>query len=159
MSGQTITMDAAELERAVANAVNARLSAAAPNPAPAPAAAPAGMMPAASFGSVVSGPWGAPAMPMMPASSMASGSIPQPTGIALKMKLQLPDGSAVPFDLQLPAEAANPQALQAIVMQMVQAGWPITVYEPRNNGFGRGGGFGGGRGRWNGGGYGRGGRY
>lgn len=64
----------------------------------------------------------------------------QPTGLLLPLSFQTQAGQVSAY-LQLPAEAlANPQA---VVAQLIAAGWPIRIYQGNNGGGGGGGGGGG----------------
>lgn len=97
---------------------------------------------------------------------------PQPaqlpiTGISIPVKVETPIGS-VRVDLHFPAECGqSPQALQATIQALVQAGFPVDAWQSRGGqgGFGFGGnsgGYGGGygnRGGYGGGGYGGGRRW
>ncbi|MBN2024388.1 MAG: hypothetical protein JW809_16525 [Pirellulales bacterium] len=110
----------------------------------APGAAPGATM-AAGFGGMM--PAGQAAM--MPSAMMGVGAgTPQPTGLLLRAKMQMPDGSAAPCYLSFGPEAlaGGPQGVAQLVGQLMQAGWPIDLYPPRNN-YGGGGG-----GNWNNGG-------
>jgi uncharacterized membrane protein YgcG len=99
-----------------------------------------------------------------PAPAPAATGLPI-TGISIPVKIDTPLGS-VRIDLHLPAEfAASPQALQAAVQLLSNAGLPVDAWQPRNQGGGwgngggqSGGGWGGQRqGGYSGGGYRRGG--
>lgn len=108
---------------------------------------------------------GAPSpMGMMPGLGMQPG-FPTPTGVLMPVTTKLPDGSEVRGYVSFGPEFANPQALQGLVMQLVQSGM-TQPYRPKQYGNGGGGGGwnggGGGGGGWNGGGSGggyRGGGY
>lgn len=89
---------------------------------------------------------------------------PQPpqlpiTGISIPVKIETPIGS-VRVDLHLPAECGqSPQALQATIQALSQAGYPVDAWQRKESGWGGGSGnsgYGGGYG--NRGGYGGGGR-
>lgn len=163
MSGPSIILDEqamARLAEAAASAAVRAVSAGAPAPAASYAPAP-GAWPA----NVATGPWTPPTPAMLPAGAHP-GAAPSPSGIALKLTLQLPDGTEMPVDLQFGPEYANPQALQALAGHLLAAGWPLKTYQPRGNGFGNGfgrGRFGGGNGFGGGNNYGggfrRGGRW
>lgn len=88
---------------------------------------------------------------------------PQPpqlpiTGISIPVKIETPIGS-VRVDLHLPAECGqSPQALQATIQALSQAGYPVDAWQPRGGqggfgGYGGGGGGYGNRGGYGGGGY------
>lgn len=90
---------------------------------------------------------------MQPAGAMG---VPQCTGVMVPIELTGPDGSKVTLYLQYPAScAATPQAMFALVGGLIQQGYPVRTFAPRQNGWG-----GGGRGYRNGGGgYGGGGGW
>lgn len=68
-----------------------------------------------------------------PAPAPASTGLPI-TGISIPVKIDTPLGS-VRVDLHLPAEfAASPQALQAAVQLLSNAGLPVDAWQPRNSG-------------------------
>lgn len=89
-------------------------------------------------------------MPMQPAAQAG------PVGLLVQVSIPTPDGEAT-CHLQFgPEAAANPQA---VIHQLMQAGWPVKVWRSQGGGggfggggggFNRGGGGGGfgGRGRW-----------
>jgi len=85
-----------------------------------------------------------PASMMTPAMPMNS-PMPQPIGVLVRAKVGLPDGREMPVYLQFPAEVF--QNLPQFAAQIVQM-LPVDAYQPRQNGFGNGGGNGGG---WRGG--------
>lgn len=81
-------------------------------------------------------------------------SQPQPaalpiTGISIPVKMETPIGS-VRVDLHLPAECGqSPQALLGAIQLLVNAGYPVDAWQPReSNGGGWGGGNSGGGGGW-----------
>lgn len=82
-----------------------------------------------------------------PVISPGGGGV-RPMGLLVSVTVPTPNGE-VPCYLQLgPEAAANPQMA---VQQLMQAGWPVKCYPPRNQngwGGGQGGGFGGGRRGW-----------
>ena len=97
------------------------------------------------------------AQTQQPPAAPASGwQQPQPialpiTGISIPVKVETPIGS-VRVDLHFPAECGqSPQALQATIQALVQAGFPVDAWQPRG---GQGGGWGGNSGGYGGGGYG-----
>ncbi len=84
---------------------------------------------------------------------------PQPsalpiTGISIPVKVETPIGS-VRVDLHLPAECGqSPQALLGAIQFLVNAGYPVDAWQPRDSNGG--GGWGNRGGGYGGGGYGRG---
>lgn len=100
-----------------------------------------------------------------PAPPAAAAGLPI-TGISIPVKVDTPLGS-VRVDLHLPAECGqSPQALLGAIQLLVQAGYPVDAWKPRDSGGGWGGASGGsgwgnntgnGGGGFGGGGYGRGG--
>lgn len=86
---------------------------------------------------------------MQPAGQMG---VPQCTGVMVPIELTGPDGSKVTLYLQYPAScAASPQAMAALVSGLMQQGYPVRAFAPKQQGWG---GNGGGNGGYrNGGGY------
>lgn len=106
---------------------------------PSPMQAPAMQMPPTA---------GPPMMAPGPVMSPGGGGV-RPMGLLVSITIPTPNGE-VPCYLQLgPEAAANPQAA---IQQLMQAGWPVKCWQPRQqqNGWGGGGGgYQGGR-RWSG---------
>lgn len=89
--------------------------------------------------------WAAPA-------PVPAGGIPPIISVGIPMKLQSPSGGTLRVDLMFPAEvAANPQTLQAAIAALAAAGFPLDVWQPKQNGWGGGGNRNGGGGGWGGG--------
>lgn len=87
------------------------------------------------------GGWGQPAQSMPP----------KPVGVAIPIKVDTPQGSVRTY-IQYGHEAIeSPQALLAVINALMQAGYPVDAWVPRQQG-----GYGGGRGGYGGsrGGYG-----
>lgn len=128
------TLDQNAMAQEIERQVQARLAATQPQqpmfPQPQPFAQPAG------FG-------------MQPAAQMG---VPQCTGVMVPIELTGPDGSKVTLYLQYPAScAASPQAMAALVSGLMQQGYPVRAFAPKQQGWG---GNGGGNGGYrNGGGY------
>jgi hypothetical protein len=75
-----------------------------------------------------------------------------PTGFLVGLNIPTPAGKVKCF-LSFPADvAANPNAALMVIQSLMNAGWPVDAYVPKQQGGGWGGGGGGG-------GYGRGGSY
>jgi len=72
-----------------------------------------------------------------------AGSMLRPVGLLVSISIPTPNGD-VPCYLQLgPEAAANPQGA---IQQLMQAGWPVKCWAPRQQNGGGGWGGGGGRG-------------
>jgi uncharacterized membrane protein YgcG len=78
--------------------------------------------------------------------------VAQPRGFLVGVNIPTPEGEATCYLEFGPEACANPQA---VVMQLLQQGWPVKVWRPSNGGGG--GGYGGGGGGYGGGGNGFGG--
>jgi hypothetical protein len=103
------------------------------------------------------GPMGTgPMMGMQPGPMQAPGA----SGLLIPITIPTPEGEATCYLQFGPEAAANPGA---VIMGLMQAGWPVKVWRPKQNGYGGGGGgggYGGGGGGYNrGGGYGGRGRW
>lgn len=96
-------------------------------------------------------PWGAPPNGGAPAA---------PEGVGLPLRVPLPDGRDYRITLWFGPQYANPNALIQLVGELMQAGLPLDIYQPKQQWGGNGGGgwqqrgFNGG-----GGGFGGGGRF
>jgi len=111
-------------------------------------------------------PMGGQGVPAM-GQPMAMQTMPKVIGVLVPVVIQSPAGE-VTVQVQFgEAEAAN---VPGLVMQLMQMGWPLKAYAPKQQfnggggynqggGFGQQGGGGGYGGGYNGGGYRRGGRY
>lgn len=98
-------------------------------------------------------------MPMMPGAMMQSAT---PSSIQARISVPLPDGRELSAYLTfpIPEQLANPSGIQQLAAMIAQT-WPVQAYQPRQSGWGNGGGGGysrGGRGGY-GGGWNRGGRW
>lgn len=108
--------------------------------------------------------WGQPngMQPAMPAMQ-PMGIQAQPKGLLVAVNIPTPEGDATCYLEFGPEAMANPQA---VVMQLLQQGWPVKIWRQSNGGGGGyggggGGGYGGGAGgsRFGGGGFNRGRRW
>lgn len=98
--------------------------------------APAPMQPAYPFAQA---PMQAPMMAPGPVLSPGGGGV-RPVGLLVSITVPTPNGE-VPCYLQFgPEAAANPQGA---IQQLMQAGWPVKCWAPRQNGggWGQGGGY------------------
>lgn len=89
---------------------------------------------------------------MMPAGGMPQG-MPQAQALLVPIELNLPDGRNCTVQLSFPGSfATNPMAMNGLIMGLLNAGYPVRAFAPRQQNGG---------GNWgnNGGGYQNGGGY
>lgn len=82
---------------------------------------------------------GAPTATMgMQFGAGVAGPTPQPTGVSIRVSIPIGNGAEVPGYVHFGPEVIP--NVSTIVQQLLQAGWPIRVYEPRSPSWGGGGG-------------------
>lgn len=77
-----------------------------------------------------------PTPPITPLSAMQpafSPTMPVPTAVLVPLMIGMPDGSEVGVYVQLDGSAV--QSLPQIVGQMIQSGWPVRSWQPKQQGF------------------------
>jgi hypothetical protein len=85
--------------------------------------------------------WAPPQQQMQPAGAMAQGGC---TGVLIPVEITGPDGRQVTVQLHYGPEYAPPQALMALIGQLMQQGVPVRAFAPKqqgNWGGGNGGGY------------------